>query len=179
MNRLFRQRDGWHWQSWICFGPSLGRSLRKLSCATMTSTLSRVTSSTNSVRPVQSVRLLGMFDYDLTSTRITNSLLTKSLKKALIPVPPFYSHCPTSRLEEPFIYLFKSYSPNSTSWCSHSKYRWLIMTQTTSESNSDRFIMANAKAAAKAALKGKNNLRKKKVRTTVHFKRPKTLRLAR
>merc|ERR1711909_223981 len=47
------------------------------------------------------------------------------------------------------------------------------------ESNSDRFIMANAKAAAKAALKGKNNLRKKKVRTTVHFKRPKTLRLAR
>jgi large subunit ribosomal protein L23Ae len=39
--------------------------------------------------------------------------------------------------------------------------------------------MANAKAAAKAALKGKNNLRKKKVRTTVHFKRPKTLRLAR
>jgi large subunit ribosomal protein L23Ae len=39
--------------------------------------------------------------------------------------------------------------------------------------------MANANAAAKAALKGKNNLRKKKVRTNVHFKRPKTLRLAR
>merc|ERR1711881_138276 len=39
--------------------------------------------------------------------------------------------------------------------------------------------MANAKAAAKAALKRKNNLRKKKVRTTVHFKRPKTLRLTR
>merc|ERR1712001_22560 len=41
----------------------------------------------------------------------------------------------------------------------------------------DYFTMANA--TAKAALKGKNNLRKKKVRTNVHFKRPKTLRLAR
>ena len=39
--------------------------------------------------------------------------------------------------------------------------------------------MPAAKASAKAALKGKNNLRKKKVRTTVHFKRPATLRLAR
>ena len=39
--------------------------------------------------------------------------------------------------------------------------------------------MPSAKASAKAALKGKNNLRKKKVRTTVHFKRPATLRLAR
>merc|ERR1712233_94302 len=45
--------------------------------------------------------------------------------------------------------------------------------------DSDYFLMANANAAAKAALKGKNNLRKKKVRTSVHFKRPKTLRLAR
>merc|ERR1712141_404002 len=45
--------------------------------------------------------------------------------------------------------------------------------------DSDYFTMANANAAAKAALKGKNNLRKKKVRTNVHFKRPKTLRLAR
>merc|ERR1711970_900123 len=43
--------------------------------------------------------------------------------------------------------------------------------------DSDYFTMANA--AAKVALKGKNNLRKKKVRTNVHFKRPKTLRLAR
>merc|ERR1712193_144749 len=39
--------------------------------------------------------------------------------------------------------------------------------------------MSKAKTAAKAALKGKNNLRKKKMRTSVHFKRPKTLRLAR
>merc|ERR1711942_217191 len=39
--------------------------------------------------------------------------------------------------------------------------------------------MTKAKTAAKAALKGKNNLRKKKMRTSVHFKRPKTLRLAR
>merc|ERR1712183_549048 len=45
--------------------------------------------------------------------------------------------------------------------------------------DSDYFTMANANAAAKAALKGKNNFRKKKVRTNVHFKRPKTLRLAR
>merc|ERR1712066_1125527 len=45
--------------------------------------------------------------------------------------------------------------------------------------DSDYFVMSKAKTAAKAALKGKNNLRKKKVRTTVHFKRPKTLRLAR
>merc|ERR1711929_36271 len=45
--------------------------------------------------------------------------------------------------------------------------------------DSDYFLMANANAAAKAALKGKDNLRKKKVRTNVHFKRPKTLRLAR
>merc|ERR1712003_76755 len=41
------------------------------------------------------------------------------------------------------------------------------------------FIMSKANNAAKAALKGKNQLRKKKVRTSVHFKRPKTLRLAR
>ena len=39
--------------------------------------------------------------------------------------------------------------------------------------------MSKANNAAKAALKGKNQLRKKKVRTSVHFKRPKTLRLAR
>jgi len=39
--------------------------------------------------------------------------------------------------------------------------------------------MPSAKASAKAALKGKNNLRKKKIRTTVHFKRPKTLRTPR
>ena len=39
--------------------------------------------------------------------------------------------------------------------------------------------MPAAKASAKAALKGKNNLQKKKVRTSVHFKRPSTLRLAR
>merc|ERR1712048_498815 len=37
----------------------------------------------------------------------------------------------------------------------------------------------SAKSAAKAALKGKNQLRKKKVRTTVHFRRPATLRLPR
>merc|ERR1712137_298114 len=43
----------------------------------------------------------------------------------------------------------------------------------------NRQKMSKAKTAAKAALKGKNNLRKKKMRTSVHFKRPKTLRLAR
>merc|ERR1712131_433432 len=43
----------------------------------------------------------------------------------------------------------------------------------------NRQKMSKAKTTAKAALKGKNNLRKKKVRTSVHFKRPKTLRLAR
>merc|ERR1712063_141834 len=41
----------------------------------------------------------------------------------------------------------------------------------------NRQKMSKAKTAAKAALKGKNNLRKKKMRTSVHFKRPKTLRL--
>merc|ERR1711979_105280 len=40
------------------------------------------------------------------------------------------------------------------------------------------FLNMSAKNSAKAALKGKNNLRKKKVRTSVHFKRPSTLRLA-
>merc|ERR1711946_101411 len=43
----------------------------------------------------------------------------------------------------------------------------------------NRQKMSKAKTAAKAALKGKNNSRKKKMRTSVHFKRPKTLRLAR
>merc|ERR1712002_268582 len=43
----------------------------------------------------------------------------------------------------------------------------------------NRQKMSKAKTAAKAALKGKNNLRKKKMRTSVHFKRPKTLKLAR
>merc|ERR1712233_50251 len=38
------------------------------------------------------------------------------------------------------------------------------------------FLNMSAKNSAKAALKGKNNLRKKKVRTTVHFRRPATLR---
>merc|ERR1712176_1362255 len=41
------------------------------------------------------------------------------------------------------------------------------------------FLNMSAKNSAKAALKGKNNLRKKKVRTTVHFRRPATLRLPR
>jgi hypothetical protein len=36
-----------------------------------------------------------------------------------------------------------------------------------------------AKTAAKAALKGKNQLRKKKVRTNTSFNRPKTLSLPR
>merc|ERR1711957_928571 len=39
--------------------------------------------------------------------------------------------------------------------------------------------MSKAKDSAKAALKGKNQLRKKKVRTNVHFRRPATLRLPR
>lgn len=39
--------------------------------------------------------------------------------------------------------------------------------------------MSKAKDASKAALKGKNQLRKKKVRTNVHFRRPSTLRLPR
>merc|ERR1739847_62484 len=39
--------------------------------------------------------------------------------------------------------------------------------------------MSAAKNSAKAALKGKKQLRKKKVRTSVHFRRPATLRLPR
>merc|ERR1712244_165437 len=41
------------------------------------------------------------------------------------------------------------------------------------------FLNMSAKNSAKAAFKGKNQLRKKKMRTTVHFRRPATLRLPR